>query len=358
MPFSEAMVFGISGGIGAGVFAFHYAKENFSSFFIAGRHLWHDNQGWASSAIERFGATPVKRESTSPKAAEKQLRELLEGDRPVMVWLTFRGRQYHVATVHGIDDEAGIALVGDLGDELLRVPLEDLAVARATTNKDRNRALALEPAHAELPLETSVREGVGACVASLAHPKQVNFGLEAFRSWAERLDGSSGANSWETMFPPGPLMYAGLRSVCDFIEHYDTGGGLSRPLFAEFLGEAGDALGDAELRMLAERYAELGRGWTALADAALPDEVPAFREAKEILVRRAEAMAGATTTDDAETASCERALTDAESLFKDGFPMDDAAARALRRDLKSRVLALYEAERGALDALGRWSGAR
>lgn len=52
-PFSEAMLFGIGGGIGAGVFAFHYTKEDFSSFFIAGRHLWQDDQAWLERALER-----------------------------------------------------------------------------------------------------------------------------------------------------------------------------------------------------------------------------------------------------------------------------------------------------------------
>jgi len=42
-PFSEAMVFGLAGGIGAGMFAFHYAKENVSTFYLAGRHLWQDH---------------------------------------------------------------------------------------------------------------------------------------------------------------------------------------------------------------------------------------------------------------------------------------------------------------------------
>jgi hypothetical protein len=38
-PFSEAMLFGIAGGIGIGVFSFYYEKEGFASFFAAGRHL-------------------------------------------------------------------------------------------------------------------------------------------------------------------------------------------------------------------------------------------------------------------------------------------------------------------------------
>src|ERR1043165_1080282 len=102
-PFSEAMVFGVAGGIGAGMFPFHYAKENFSSFFVAGRHLWHDHAAWALAAAKRMGLKAVVKESSGVKPGEKQLRELVDGGRPVLVWLTFRGRMYHVATVHAID---------------------------------------------------------------------------------------------------------------------------------------------------------------------------------------------------------------------------------------------------------------
>src|SRR3989442_1556648 len=41
-PFTEAMLFGIAGGIGIGMFSFYYEKADFASFFVAGRHLWHD----------------------------------------------------------------------------------------------------------------------------------------------------------------------------------------------------------------------------------------------------------------------------------------------------------------------------
>ena len=54
-PFSEAMTFGIAGGIGIGVFAFYYEKEDFASFFIAGRHLWQDDQNICMS-IQDNGA--------------------------------------------------------------------------------------------------------------------------------------------------------------------------------------------------------------------------------------------------------------------------------------------------------------
>ena len=40
------------------------------------------------------------------------------------------------------------------------------------------------------------------------------------------------------MFPRGHLLWQGLTSIHDYVEHRQTGGGLSRPMFAEFLKEA------------------------------------------------------------------------------------------------------------------------
>ncbi len=52
---TEALAFGIGGGVGAGMFAFHSAKEDFSSFYVAGRHLWQDDVTWFDAACRRFG---------------------------------------------------------------------------------------------------------------------------------------------------------------------------------------------------------------------------------------------------------------------------------------------------------------
>src|SRR5207248_3071827 len=53
-PFSEAMLFGLAGGIGIGCCAFHYQKENFSSFFLAGRHLWVDDLAYLRGILGRL----------------------------------------------------------------------------------------------------------------------------------------------------------------------------------------------------------------------------------------------------------------------------------------------------------------
>src|SRR5882724_3295807 len=76
-PYSEAMLFGIAGGIGAGVFSFVYDKEDFASFFVAGRHNWQDDVAYLGDACRRLGFETVVRETGGAKVAADQLRAAL-----------------------------------------------------------------------------------------------------------------------------------------------------------------------------------------------------------------------------------------------------------------------------------------
>ena len=86
-PPIEALVFGLAGGIGAGVFAFLYEAEDVATFFIGGRHLWHDDVAWCEGATLRLNVTPEIRESGGRKQARAHLREALSLGRPVVAWV-------------------------------------------------------------------------------------------------------------------------------------------------------------------------------------------------------------------------------------------------------------------------------
>src|SRR5688572_26036822 len=117
-PFSEALLFGVAGGIGIGVFSFFYEKEGFASFYIAGRHLWQDDEQYFRLACARFGITPSVWETGGSKEADRQLAEAL-AQGPCIAWVdaaqlphrampeSWSGGAYHVITVYAIrGDEA------------------------------------------------------------------------------------------------------------------------------------------------------------------------------------------------------------------------------------------------------------
>jgi len=367
-PFSEALLFGLAGGIGIGVFSFLYEKADFASFYLAGRHLWHDHAAYLTSAAKRLGAQTVIKESSGTKSGERQLRELLEQYRVCVAWVDasllphralptdMPGGAYHVISVYAIDDQAGAATIGDLSDNPVTIKLTDLAAARARIKKDKQRLLALEAGRQSPALETLVGEGLRACHAGLhgeGAPRQAkgNFTLDALNTWAERLVSTIDDNRWEQVFAPGHRLWRGLTSVYETIEHQGTGGGLSRPLFAEFLTEAAAATKQKALTELATRYSELGRRWSALAHAALPDQVPLFREARELYVHKAELAAsdGADATDGIRAAW--QHLAALEQAAKERFPISAADHTALRHTLAERVRAIHEAEVAALESL-------
>ena len=348
-PFSEAMLFGIAGGIGVGVFSFFYEKENFASFFVAGRHLWQDDLAYLKEACRRFGIKPVIRETAGAKTAASQLAEAL-ADGPCVAWVDstmlphraapdcHTGSGYHVVTVYRVDDKS--ALIGDLTDEPVSIPLAELAVSRARIKKQKNRLLSMTSAQPSPPLPQLVRDGLRACHQGLTKGKS-NFALKAIATWADRMHGAKDTERWERVFA-GPRLWSGLTSIHQYVEHYFTGGGLCRPLFADFLAEAAAVLNQPALRALAERYAELGRSWSDLADAALPDSVPAFKEAKDLHARRAELVAAGAPADEVRAAWAR--LTELGKEARAKFPLTDVGAAALRTELQARLRNLYEGE--------------
>lgn len=360
-PFSEAMVFGIAGGIGVGVAAFHYAKENFSSFFIAGRHYWHDDAAYLKNAALRFGCTTTVKESGGAKAAEKQLRDLLAAG-PCVAWVDmahlphralpaqFSGGGYHVVTVYKIDGDR--ALIGDLTDEPVAISLKDLAITRARIKKQKHRLLAIASGKKMPELRELVMAGLRACHQGLTS-KPIKgfpsmFNLDAFAKWAERMSGS-GPQSWAKIFPRGINLWRGLTSIHRFVEHYGTGGGLCRPLFAEFLAEAAAALNDDRLRALGKQYEEIGAAWSALAERALPDDVPLLKQAKDCHVRYAELFTSGGSDLDKRAVWAE--LDQLAARASADFPLNESQCADMRADLHRRIQSLVALEQSAFQAL-------
>ena len=109
------------------------------------------------------------------------------------------------------------------------------------------------------------------------------------------------------------------------------------------------ALHKPALAALGERYTQLGREWSALADAALPDERPALCEAKELSIRKAELLhAGAPAE---EIRAIWRRLQELERQNRAPFPLSEADYAALRVRLRDRIIVLYEGEIAAHAAM-------
>ncbi len=367
-PPSEALVYGIAGGVGIGMFQFHYAKENVGTFFLGARHRWDDDLAYLTAGAARFGLAVAVDESGGAMAAAAQLRARL-ADGPVIAWVDLaclphralptahEGSGYHVVVVQAAAGDSADALwLSDAGDAPVRIAAADLARARARIAKQRHRLLALGERSGQGVatadgLAAAVLSGLAACADGLVTPPRpgyrAGFTLDGLRVWAERLRGGGGRDGWPIVFPPGPRLWDALIGVHDWIESYGTGGGLGRPLQAAFLREAAAIVADNRLADAAAHYDALGAAWSDLAEAALPAGVPLFDAARtwsDARAARQSAPDDAAAAAEAEARAAWNALEAARAAAAVAPALSDADGRALCAALADRVDALHAAE--------------
>ncbi|HVJ79833.1 MAG TPA: hypothetical protein VNC50_02090, partial [Planctomycetia bacterium] len=118
---------------------------------------------------------------------------------------------------------------------------------------------------------------------------------------------------------------------------------------AEFLTEAAGQLGAPALKSAGERYVALGRMWSDLADAALPDGVAPLAEGKRLLTSFTEMFHADAPVD--EKRAVWKRLGELGVLCAREFPLSPAQCGELRAGLADRVHAIHAAEARAREAL-------
>lgn len=352
-PPDEARLLLLGGGIGMGVFTFRY--QDGSTLFLAGRHRWDDDLAFLTGLAERCGWRLGVSETGGAATARRALERALEHG-PVLAFvelaaLGHRGPReaYYLVVVRGIDAASGTALVEDLLPEVVKVPLDTLAAARARHRGFRHRLVWLEARTRAPGAAEAARAGVRACVEGLTRAARPSFRANMTLAGLERLAArtrSRGKEGWAAVFPPGPRMFGALLSFYENVE-LASGPGLLRPHYARALDGAVDVLGPGAAEA-AESYRLLGHAWSAAARAALPDAVPAFTRARELADRAARAYReeGAAARPRIEALWRER-----HALVRGPYPLDDDASAALRERLAESIETLARSERAAAAAL-------
>ena len=97
------------------------------------------------------------------------------------------------------------------------------------------------------------------------------------------LTDTRNAKAWPNVFADGRGLAGALLSAYQGIEPVGTYGGHLRGLYADFLDEAAALLEAPRLAEAAVAYRALAERWHALAELALPAEVPEFAALREEL---------------------------------------------------------------------------
>ena len=280
-PFTEALVFGVGGGIGFQYMVFDY--EGWTSFSVEGRRniLYFENTGFIENACTQVGMTARVRQLPSPETAEKRIRQALTGRSEVLLTLDLARVPGH--TVEGpyaphpvtvAEDGDGVVVTGLRGGRRA-MSWPELVEARWTHAKKYGGLYDLARLVDPPELANAVRHAITRTAECLTQPSRTrfdgNFGIGGMRKWATLLTDPKDAKGWPKLCPDE----TSLRRALDLVAR-GLGDAASRPLYAAFLTEAAALIEDDSLAGAAESYVDLGTRWAALAElAARPGTAPA-----------------------------------------------------------------------------------
>lgn len=360
-PFSEALIFGIAGGLGAGYILFEF-KHGQRHVVMAFQNQWNYPVRFMDTLLGRIGATGVYKETSGRKAAAAHLCETLDAGIPAVTWIDrphqpyfalpdwLKGYGLHMANIVGMDDET--AWIDDLGAQPFSMAAAALAESRAQVPSNKNRVLAISPPIAPIDLKAAIHAGIVDCIGYLDDPSE-SFALPTFRKLGKMLNDDKNAKGWRKAFAGGTALYGALKTMYESIRLPGNGGDGLRGLYADFLDEAAAITGNTALTDAAGAYRALASDWIAFGEALLPDSIAGFSRAKLLMNENAARML---RDGDACVAPNRVNAAELEALqmeYDMAFPMAEKARADLLTALSAQMGALFDTEICALDTLKR-----
>jgi hypothetical protein len=359
-PLSEPMALGLSGGIGVAYFVFEYGE--LATLYLGGRiNSYVHKRDATEAALTRLGIPVQLRRTTSPAAAERQLRDALAQGHPVIATVDVARLHYRSLppdqagmtpqdVLVDLDDD-GTLVLWDLAPTPVPVTWPELAEARAGVRSAKHRLVVATPPPAPVDLPAAAAAGIADTAAGMLEPPMRNFGAPGLAKWADLLTTTRDPKGWPRLLASPGRQFQFLTWLFDWIETAGTGGGFFRSMYADFLDEAATPLDHPDLPALATTYRDLATAWTTLARTAVADTNGPLTQAATLLTRRRHLLEHQGSTAAPELATIQHHLTTLATEATDPQPLDPTALTTLLTDLRTQVLALAEREHQAATTL-------
>jgi hypothetical protein len=366
LPYSEALLLGISGGIAVGYFIFEYTGH-LPHLALLTRNTFDPLE----TLLDRLALPREVQQTVNPAQGQANLIAALESGHAPLVWADMFSLPYnHLPSGDDLYAMFPVTVVGQDGDRFLiadrsRRPFSltaaELAQARGRVKKDRFRLMTVEPPDpARLP--QAVQKGLWQCINlyTEAPPKgsRNNFGLAALAHWSKMLTNTRHKQSWARLFPAGPKLYQALAGSVHqpglyswIMTYHTTGPDADRATYADFLDEAAGLLERPALSAAAEHFRRSAQAWHALALAALPAEVPLLRQARELLDRRHKLRVEQGPAADDEVVKLHARLAELEAQAAESFPLSNGQVTDLLAGLARHVDEIAVIEKEAVAAM-------
>ena len=360
-PYTEAMFMGISGGAVMSYFSFAYEGYD-PHVAIMTRNIFNP----MDTIFERLGVTQEIRQTSRPDKGLLNLIDTLEDGVPAIVWADMFSLPYNAQpydeknwamfpiVVYGYDEAEDTVWIADRAKVPLTVTPAELATARGRIKKDKFRILILDHPNPD-KLPAAVQKGIWDCIKLYTEtpPKgsKNNFGLAAFRWWADLLTKPKQRLSWARVFPQGRKMYTGLTSTLFHAAIFGKDGNAERNLYADFLDEASLVLGKPALKEATAVFRRSGQAWDAFSAALLPDEVLPFQETRELMLRQHHLFLEQGNAALPEIQQINSRLEALKESISTHFPFNETEMAALCENLRTHLLAMHDIEYEAVTIL-------
>ncbi len=357
-PYSEALLMGVSGGAVMGYFVFSY-----EGYDPMARILTRNTFDPLDTLLSRLGIVQTRLHTGSAKKAVANLTNALDEGVAPMVWADMFSLPYnhleqdegmwgmYPIVVYGYDISAETVYIADRARVGLTTTPAELAAARGRVKKDKHRVLLLDPPNEE-KLNSAVVQGIWDCIKLYTEkpPKgsKNNFGLAAYRAWANDLTKPTARRSWAKEFAPGIDMYAGLTSAFGDITTFGKDGHGERDVYAAFLEEAAVLLEKPALNEVAAQFRESASAYDELALALLPDDVAPFKEARELMLTAHDAFLNEGNSAESQLRTSHDRLAEIRASMATDFPLDDAGVSAVCQRIADQLMVIHDIEQAAI----------
>lgn len=359
-PYTEAMVFGIAGGIGCGYILWEFKKYDAAILVMGFQNKWNYTEQFYQNLSNRLSITTETKETGGKQTAAKHLDEAISNGRAAIAWIDQESLPYfhlrpmyngcfgHFVSVYGLDEEN--VYIDDRAQSPLLVDGESFATARARIGSYKNRLLLLNANGSEVDLPTAVMAGIEDCVDYMSSGSQT-FAPPTYRKWARLMTDTKNKKGWPVVFKDKTGLYSTLRSLHEGIKLFGTKGGGLRFLYADFLKEAATVLPNPTLLEAAEQYEALGQQWSDFADSVLPDHIAPLAQTRQLLAQKYALFLAHGRDRQSEIGQLSQELTDMEEELNPSFPIEHDEMQTLFESMQTDLNAIYEAELAALETL-------
>jgi hypothetical protein len=254
--YSEAMIAGLAGGIGFMYAVFEYKGIHPLMTIVAQHHP----DPWVPAVLKRLNVSFAEQHSGKAEAGIRKLRgntAFAEVDRSALPWhepSPWAGYDPYTVLVTGIDDET-VSLVDVKQHEM---SIEDFSKAWSAYPKGKHHATIIKET-GPVDLKAAIDDAIQTTVAHLTGPVlgnsfDVNFGFSGMAKLASQLRDQKTKTGWAKRF--GDTEH-GTKRLYECLELEYTAPGATRPLYADFLDEAGQPKPAKLLRESGAKWSEL-----------------------------------------------------------------------------------------------------